>query len=423
MRTDLVQALAERGLLFQQTEGLAEHLAGDARVGYCGFDPTAPSLHIGNLVPVMGLVHLARAGHRAVALVGGGTALIGDPSGKSSERPLITAAEVDANGARIGAQLEKVFAAAGVGVTMADNAVWLRSTGAIDFMRDVGKHFSINWMMQKDSVKSRLEAGISYTEFSYMLLQAFDFLELKRRHGVTLQLGGSDQWGNITAGTELVRRAGAGEAFGLTLPLVTTSSGKKFGKTESGAVWLDPERTTPYAFYQFWVNTEDADVIAYLRMFTLLDVPAIDALAAEVLAAPQARAAQQALAREVTTLIHGADAARVAAEVSRVVFDRRAEPAALDDSAWRALAAEIPAVDATFTSEGALDVVDALAAAFALSKGAARKLIQQGGVALNGAKLDAEATSAPIGTAVRGRWWLLRKGARDVAVVRGGGNP
>ena len=236
-RPDLLTELAWRGLLYQATDGLGAHLEAGPVTGYCGFDPTAPSLHIGNLVPTMVLVHLARAGHRAVALVGGGTAMIGDPSGKSAERPLSAVEEIDANAERIHAQLGRLFAAAGTaGVEMRNNADWLRETRAIDFMREVGKHFSVNYMLAKDSVQSRLETGISYTEFSYMLLQAFDFLQLYRNAGVTLQVGGSDQWGNITAGTELVRRAAAAEAHGLTAPLITTASGKKFGKTESGAV-------------------------------------------------------------------------------------------------------------------------------------------------------------------------------------------
>src|SRR6185437_7953093 len=264
----LLEELTWRGLLYQQTEGLGVHFARNAVTAYCGFDPTAPSLHIGNLVPTMLLVHVARAGHKAIALVGGGTAMIGDPSGKSEERPLANAETIGANAVKIHAQLSRVFAAAQTrGVTLANNADWLLKVGAVDFMREVGKHFSVNYMLAKDSVQSRIETGISYTEFSYLLLQAYDYLQLFKQHGCTLQVGGSDQWGNITAGMELVRRSAGGEAHVLTAPLITTASGKKFGKTEAGAVWLDPSMTSPYQFYQFWINTEDADVGRYLRMF------------------------------------------------------------------------------------------------------------------------------------------------------------
>jgi tyrosyl-tRNA synthetase len=249
-RESLLDELQWRGLLYQQTEGLAAHLAKGPVTAYCGFDPTAASLHVGSLVPVMLLVHMARAGHKAIALVGGGTAMIGDPSGKSDERPLSSRGEIEENAAAIHAQLERLFAAAETkGVTLRNNADWLRDVKVIDFMRDVGKHFSINYMLAKDSVQSRLETGISYTEFSYMLLQAYDFLQLQRDEGVTVQVGGSDQWGNITAGMELVRRAARVDAHVLTAPLITTSSGKKFGKTEAGAVWLDRKLTSPYRFY------------------------------------------------------------------------------------------------------------------------------------------------------------------------------
>ncbi|MEA3247265.1 MAG: tyrosine--tRNA ligase [Gemmatimonadota bacterium] len=415
-RPGVLAALAWRGLLHQQTEGAGDHLAGAPRVVYCGFDPTAPSLHIGNLVPVMLLAHLARAGHTCVALVGGGTAMIGDPSGRSAERPLLDAATIDANGARIRDQLARVLdAAEGSGVTLASNADWLRDIRMIDFMRDVGKHFSVNYMLAKDSVQSRLEGGISYTEFSYMLLQAYDFLELNRRQGVTVQVGGSDQWGNLTAGVELLRRAAGVEAHALTAPLVTTSSGKKFGKTEGGAVWLDAAMTSPYAFYQFWVNAEDADAGRYLRMFTFLpraDIEAIEGAHAE---APHERAAQRELARTMTTMLHGAAATQVVEEASRIVFDRKADPASITDDVFATLAREIPS--ATAPAGAPLDVLGVLEHAMGQSRSAGRKLLQQGAVTVNGAKLGANDTTVPAGRAVRGRWFLVRKGGRDVAVV------
>jgi tyrosyl-tRNA synthetase len=417
----LIAELEWRGLLFQQTEGCVAALAKGPVKGYCGFDPTAESLHVGNLVSIMGLVRLAHAGHAAVALVGGGTAMIGDPSGKSEERPIRSADEIRANAGLIEQQIRRVMTnalgdeAAGKRVIFLDNAAWLSPLKLIEFLRDTGKHFTINVMMQKDSVKSRLETGISFTEFSYMLLQAYDFLRMYEDDGVTLQIGGSDQWGNITAGTELIRRAARGEAHGLTFPLLTNSSGKKFGKTEAGAVWLDAARTSPYQFYQFWVNSEDADVGKLLRTFTMMDRAAIEALEMEQAAAPGDRPAQKRLAMEVTTLIHGIGAATLAESVSRTVFDKKADPRGLGDEVFTVLAAEMPSV--RVAASDALDVVSVLEQAFTLSKSASRKLIQQGAVTVNGVKLAPEATSVPRTDAVRGRWLLVRKGARDIAVA------
>jgi tyrosyl-tRNA synthetase len=415
--TDFLSELKWRGLLYQQTEGAAAHFAAGQVAGYCGFDPTADSLHVGNLVVIMGLVHLQRAGHRPVALVGGGTGMIGDPSGKTTERQLLTVEEIDANTASIRAQLERFLDFSGdCAARMVDNGEWLRELKAIEFMRDVGKHFTVNVMMQKDSVKSRLDVGISYTEFSYMLLQAYDFLELNRRYGVTLQVGGSDQWGNITAGTELIRRTLQNEAHGVTLPLVTTAGGLKFGKSEAGAVWLDASRTSPYQFYQFWVNADDDDAVKYLRMFTLLGRDEIDVLTAALAAAPHERAAQRRLAADVTARVHGATAAGLAEQVSRVIFDKRVNARELSGEVFETLAAELPHVLMRRT-DSEVNIVEALEQAFALSRTAARKLIQQGAVHVNGDKLAAEAQTVDAVDAVHGRWFLLRKGGRDVAVV------
>lgn len=412
----LLEELTWRGLLYQQTEGLGAHLSAHVVTAYCGFDPTAPSLHIGNLVPAMVLVHVARGGHRAIALVGGGTAMIGDPSGKSEERPLASADEIAANAERIHAQLARLFAAADTsGVTLANNADWLLTVGAVDFMRDVGKHFSVNYMLAKDSVQSRIETGISYTEFSYLLLQAYDYLQLFRKFGCTLQVGGSDQWGNITAGMELVRRSAGGEAHVLTAPLITTASGKKFGKTEAGAVWLDPAMTSPYQFYQFWINTEDADVGRYLRMFTFMTRAEVDALEATHATAPHERGAQRALAHAMTTLVHGADAGRVAGDVSRVIFDKKIDAASIGDDVYATLAEEIPSVKYPQATE--LGVLDVLEGAFELSRSAGRKLVQQGAVSVNGEKLPADTLTMPREKAIRGRWFLVRKGGRDIALA------
>src|SRR5205085_4932160 len=272
MTHTLLDELRWRGLLYQHTEGTVGLLQRGVVSGYVGFDPTASSLHVGNLVPIMGLAHLQRSGHRPIALVGGGTGLIGDPSGKASERALLSLEQVEENVRGIRTQLGRFLdfedsGGNGTGAILVDNAEWLRGLRTVEFMRDVGKHFTVNYMLQKESVKARLESGISFTEFGYMLMQAYDFLELHRRYGAMLQMGGSDQWGNITAGIELIRRTEGAEAQGATLPLVTTASGAKFGKTEAGAIWLDPERTSPYRFYQFWLNIDDRDVGRYLRFF------------------------------------------------------------------------------------------------------------------------------------------------------------
>jgi len=442
--------LAWRGLLFQYTEGVREMLAAGSIVAYCGFDPTARSLHVGNLIPVMGLAHLQRAGHRPIVLVGGGTGMIGDPSGRASERQLNSLEVVEENVRGIRHQLERFLDFSGpLGALMRNNAEWLMNLGAIEFMRDVGKHFTVNYMIAKDSVKSRLDSGISYTEFSYMLLQAFDFLELHKREGVRMQIGGSDQWGNITAGVELIRRAAGVEAHCVTLPLVTTASGAKFGKSEAGAVWLDPSLTSPYKFYQFWINTDDRDVGKYLRYFTLLSREGIEALEAAAIERPESREAQRALATEVTTRVHGAEAARDAADASRLVFDRAADPRQFASTVLESLTQELPsaAVDlrtsngvatdgasASVTtadgsaatiplrngSDGAgVDVLDAfLVTGLVKSKGDARRLLQQGGLYANGEKLSPEKSVLAASGAIHGQYYVLRKGAREIAILR-----
>lgn len=418
----LLEELTWRGLLYQQTEGLAERLSGGTITGYCGFDPTAPSLHVGNMVPIMGLMHLQRHGHRPVILVGGGTGMIGDPSGKTTERQLNTPDVVAENARSIRGQLERFLGFEGPrGALVRDNAEWLTRLGAIEFMRDVGKHFTVNYMLQKESVKGRMESGISYTEFSYMLLQAYDFLELYRRDGVSLQVGGSDQWGNMTAGMELIRRVEQGDADVLTFPLVTTAAGTKFGKTEAGAVWLDPARTSPYKFYQFWVNADDRDVGRWLRFFTLLSREEIEALDAETAEHPERRGAQRALAREVTTRVHGEEAARAAEEASGILFGKGADVAGLSAAALAMLAEEIPAF--AMTGGAALEVnalLDALTAGEApmfKSKGEARRAIQQGGLYVNGARLGADDRELDRGALLQGRYLLVRKGARTYGLV------
>jgi tyrosyl-tRNA synthetase len=413
-KNSVLDELSWRGMVYQHTDGLADALATGEVGVYAGFDPTASSLHVGHLVPVMGLAHLQRAGHRPVALVGGGTGMIGDPSGKSAERQLITEEEVQRNSRALEKQLSRFLDFSGAkAARMRDNATWLRQLRAVDFMRDVGKHFTINYMLAKDSVQSRIEGGISFTEFSYMLLQAYDFLELNRRENVSLQIGGSDQWGNITAGLELIRRVEGKTAHAMTMPLVTTASGSKFGKTEAGAVWLDPQRTSPYKFYQFWINVDDRDAGKYLRLFTLLSRKEIEELDRLIETAPEKREGQQALARDVTARIHGEEAARVAEEVSKVLFGK-ADPGQLSEKVLQALSEEVPFVE-TADHPGLLDALVNLK--LAASKSAARRLVEQGGVYLNGQRAGADselATAKPLS----GGYHLIRKGARDYGLIK-----
>jgi tyrosyl-tRNA synthetase len=372
------------------------------------------------------LVHLQRGGHRPIALVGGGTGMIGDPSGKSAERQLLTPALVAANTRAIRAQLERFLAFEGPNpARMRDNAEWLTSLGLVEFLRDTGKHFTVNYMLQKESVKSRMDAGISFTEFSYMLLQGYDFLMLHERDGVAMQLGGSDQWGNITAGIELIRRVTGADAHALTVPLLMTSSGSKFGKTEAGAVWLDAERTSPYAFYQFWLGAEDADAGRYLRIFTLLPREQIEALDAATVAAPERRVAQQALARDVTRRVHG-EAALAAAEQVTAFFFGGLDPRELTAEACAILRAEAPFHEvgsAEVAAEGATGSYDVLkllvCSGLAASNGAAKRLLEQGAVSLNKRKLSATERVVPTADAtLRDGHVVLGKGKRDFAVLR-----
>ena len=424
--TGVLAELQWRGLVAQHTEGVPALLSSGPASAYIGFDPTGSSLHVGSLVPIMILVHLQRYGHHPVALVGGGTGMIGDPSGKTIERQLLTTDQVTENAAGIRAQLARFLAFDGPSAArMRDNSAWLGDLHLIAFLRDIGKHFTVNYMLQKDSVRSRMDAGISFTEFSYMLLQAYDFLELRRRDGVTLQLGGSDQWGNITAGIELIRRVDGAETHGLTVPLVTTSAGTKFGKTETGAVWLDAERTSPYAFYQFWLATDDTDVGRYLRFYTLLPQAEIEALDAATAMAPERRAAQTTLAREVTRRVHGEGALAAAEQVSTFFFGGL-DPRELTDDAFGILRAEAPYTEV----EGAALASDAEPASFdafklltasglAASNGAAKRLLEQGGVSVNKRKLGAAERLIPRSDAMlRGGHVVVGKGKREYAVLK-----
>ncbi len=427
MTRSFLDELTWRDLVYQTTEGATAALTAGPVSGYCGFDPTADSLHVGSLVPIMGLVHLQRAGHRPVALVGGGTGMIGDPSGRTTERQLASREVVDANAQAIRRQLERFLDFSGpAAAVMRNNADWLEPMGVIPFLRDVGKHFTVNYMLAKDAVKTRLDEGVSYTEFSYMLLQAYDFLELHRRDGVTLQIGGSDQWGNITAGIELIRRVSGTAAHGVTLPLVTRADGSKFGKSEGGNVWLDAARTSPYRFYQFWINADDRDAARWLRYFTLLSREEIETLEQAQTQRPEQREAQASLAFDVTARVHGDEEARVARDVSRLLFDRKADPRSFSASVIGKLRDEIPFrvttpvrdPESSGTDDLRVSVLDMLVeTGLCKSRGDARRQLQQGAVTLNGRRLAMEEQSVGMPEALAGRYFLLRKGAREMALV------
>lgn len=424
----LIEELRWRELLQDTTQGAAEHLAEEPRTLYIGFDPTASSLHLGSLVPIMGLVHAQRAGHTPIALVGGGTGLIGDPSGKTAERQLLTKEMAAENARGIRAQLEHFldFDVASNPARMLDNHEWLGGLTLVDFLRDIGKHFSVNQLMAKESVRRRLEneeTGISYTEFSYVLLQSYDFLELYRREGCTVQMGGSDQWGNITSGIDLVRRVEGAKAHGVVFPLVTNASGTKFGKSEAGNVWLDPERTSPFRFYQYWINVDDADVVRYLKFFTLLSPEEIDALAVAVEEEPYRRAAQKALAEDVTRRLHGETGLGAARRATDALFGGDIEGLGADEIAD--VFSDVPSSEVAATAlEGeGLPLVDLLVETdLASSKGDARRSIRGGGIYLNSRRVEDEDATVTVEDTIEGRFILLRKGKKRyhlVAVLRG----
>jgi tyrosyl-tRNA synthetase len=396
-RSALLEELRWRGFLEATTsDDLDAFLNQARRTIYVGFDPTADSLHLGSLIPVMGLAHVQRHGHRPLVLVGGGTGLIGDPSGKSSERTLLTSELAERNSAAIRAQLSRFFdVSSDDRALILNNADWLLKLNLVEFLRDIGKHFSVNEMIRRDSVRVRLEErdqGISFTEFSYMLLQAYDFLYLCRHFNCTIQMGGSDQWGNILSGKDLIRRILGQPAEGITFPLLTTSSGKKFGKTEEGAVWLDPARTSPYQMYQYWLQTADADVGRFLRLFTFLDRERIEALEAESQRRPEAREAQRVLAAECTTIVHGPDAVRSVEAASRILFSASDEIPTPETIALLAREVPVTNIPATELTAG-ISLVDLMVRTkLAESKGSARKLIEGGGVYLNNERQGQSAT-------------------------------
>ena len=415
---ELIEDLEWRGLVAQTTDRdeLIKALDNGPVTLYIGFDPTAPSLHIGSLAVLLVLKRFQLAGHRPIALVGGATGLVGDPSGKSEERTLNDESVVADFVARIRKQVEPYleFNESPTGALVVNNLDWTAPLSAIAFLRDIGKHFSVNQMLAKDSVSSRLNNnGISYTEFSYQVLQGFDFLELYRRHHCSLQIGGSDQWGNIVAGLDLIRKVEQGAAHCLTVPLVTKADGTKFGKTASGTIWLDGELTSPYALYQYWLGVDDRDVISYIKIFTFASREEVTSLADEVATNPGARNAARFLARDVTSRVHGSDAMEKVEEVSRALFGQ-GDLATVDSATLSAAAAALP--NAPFTT--GLLAVDAFAlSGLCESKSAARRLIKEGGAYVNNERVTDEGATLQESQLIKGNLILLRKGKRELGAI------
>ena len=419
--TDILDELTWRGLLALSTD--EEELRKAFRLGtvtfYCGFDPTAAGLHIGNLVQLLTMRRIQDAGHRPIGLVGGATGLIGDPSGKSAERALNERDTVAAWVERIRSEEERFldFTPGPTGAQIVSNLDWTAQLSALDFLRDIGKHFPVNRMLDRESVKARLEAGgLSYTEFSYQLLQAMDYLELYRRYGCTLQLGGSDQWGNLVAGAELIRRTEGVSVHALAIPLVTKADGTKYGKTEGGAIWISADLMPPYAFYQFWLNVADAEVPGLLRVYSFKSREEIEALSAESVERPAARAGQRALAEEITTLVHGADECRRAMAASQALFGR-SNLADVDERTLEAAVAEVPSAR-IFASGDLPTVVDLMAEAKIVpSKSEARRKIAEGGAYLNNRKVTSEDAAPGPNDLLHGRFLILRVGKRTVGAI------
>lgn len=422
MQPSVMDTLRERGFVFQITETGLEDAAREQQLTvYCGFDPTASSLHVGNLMGVFMLAHFQRHGHRTVVVVGGGTGMIGDPSGRSSERNLQTREQVAANAEAIRKQLGKFLSFDGANAAvMVDNYEWLGKMNMIEFLRDIGKHFTVNAMLGKESVSARLEKeqGISYTEFSYMLLQATDFLRLFERYNCNVQVGGSDQWGNITAGIELIRRVTGGQAHGVTCPLITTSDGQKFGKSAGNAVWLDPELTSPYEMYQYWLNTDDRDVKRFLTYFTFLPLAEIEALEQEAHGDPGARIMQRRLAREFVGFVHGPETARAVEKASAFLFGG-SEVADLDAGALEQVLRAIPTVKVTRSdlTEGFPIPRAAVSTSLVASNSQLRTLVQQGGFFINNQKCDDYGTALSPEQLLHGKAILLRSGKKKYAAL------
>jgi tyrosyl-tRNA synthetase len=424
MANTAFEELKWRGLVYDCIEGVDDLLAREKVTIYNGFDATADSLHVGHMVPLIALARLQRFGHHPIALAGGGTSMIGDPSGKTTERQLLSREQIESNVESIKVQLAQFldFEVKSNPARVMNNASWLMSLPLIDFLRDTGKYFTVNYMIAKDSVKNRIEReeGISFTEFSYMLLQSYDFLYLNEQEGCKLQTGGSDQWGNITAGVELIRKVrGGGSAYGLVYPLITKSDGTKFGKTETGTVWLSASRTSPYRFYQFWLNADDRDVVNYMKFFTFLAQERITELAAQVAEKPEAREAQRVLAREMTGMVHGPTALQRAEQASQALFG--GDITGLSGTDIQDIFAEVPSSEqarASFAGEGQ-GIVDLLVnSGFLKSKGEARRAIQEGGIYLNNRRVSDVAQAASTADLIDGHFLVLRRGKKNYHLIK-----
>lgn len=422
MSESIFNELQWRGMIYDKVEGVQDLVANEKVTVYNGFDVTADSLHIGHIVPLIALARLQRFGHHPIALAGGGTTMIGDPSGKNSERPLMSLELIRANTEAIKKQLAHFldFDSKSNPARLLNNADWLTELNMIEFMRDVGKNFTVNYMLAKDSVRMRLERedGLSFTEFTYMLLQSYDFLYLYDHYGCKLQTGGSDQWGNITAGVELIRRMRGAQAFGMVYPLITKSDGTKFGKSESGSVWLDPEKTSPYRLYQFWMNTDDKDVINYLRYFTFNDSLTIANLEVKVNEKPEEREAQRKLAKDMTLLIHGETALARAEQASQALFG--GEISGLSAAEISDIFSDVPSFEMPKNAlEGGIPLVDLLVnASVVKSKGEARRSLQEGGIYLNNHRANDANQSVNSADMLEGQFIILRKGKKNYTLVK-----
>lgn len=407
---NILDDLKHRGLIYQITneKGLKEKLAKEKIVLYCGFDPTAPSLHVGNLLALITLYRFATFGNKPIVLIGGGTALIGDPCGKSAERPILPREKIEENKEKITLQIKKIF---GQSFKIVDNFLWLSKIDLISFLRDYGKHFQVSQMINKEAVQKRISTcGISFCEFSYMTLQAIDFLELKKRENCDLQIGGSDQWGNITFGADLIKKILGVEVFGLTLPLITTKTGKKFGKSEEGAIFLDKELTSPYKFYQFWINTDDDDVIRFLKYFTFLSKEEISEIEKKIKEYPEKRDAQRVLAKEITKFIHGEEEMKRVERISHILFYGKVKE--LKENEIKEALFDVPTGKIERKKE--ISVLDILTkSGSAKSKSDAKRLIKQGGISINGEILSSIEKKLTLNEAMYGKYFIVKKGKRS----------
>jgi tyrosyl-tRNA synthetase len=422
---DFVEELKWRGMVHDMMPGTQEELNKGMTAAYIGFDPTADSLHIGNLVQIMTLVHFQKCGHKPIALVGGATGMVGDPSGKSQERNLLDEATLHKNLQAVKLQLEKFLDFEGENAAeVVNNYDWFKNLHFLDFIRDVGKHITVNYMMAKDSVKNRLDTGLSFTEFSYQLVQGYDFYFLWQNHGVKLQLGGSDQWGNIVTGTELIRRKGQGEAFAMTTPLITKADGSKFGKTESGNVWLDADKTSPYQFYQYWINASDEDVEKYIKIFSLKSKEEIDEMIQEHRQAPHQRFLQKSLAEEITTRVHSEQDLETAIKASNILFGKSTteDLASLDEKTLLQVFEGVPQSEISKESLQQVNDVTTLLSETTeqlvfKSKGEARKMIQGGGVSINKMKITDPTASADFDL-LQDKYLLAQKGKKNYFLIK-----